>query len=731
MEPMARFLLLAHILFLLAGASQGLCAERPVIIQADLFADPSRELRIEDVVKPGFADRFVPIVFPASLGKDQSAYWVRLRVRFPNDSRTTKWALDLNWDYLRSLSCYTAGPVPAAFFVSGDWNVHVDSAIPLPAPHQELAEYYVRLIGYGGLNLNPEILTERASLERARIGDRLLWAFFGILFAMFVYNAFIYFFLKDVSYLWYILHIAFSTWYYVFSNGFAPGIPGESPGFVFFTQIKLFIVNTAFMFLTITMFTRSFLRTKGERPRLDMILRIQTYLCGGFAVLSILIHPVSALTIGPFLGVTTSFTVLFCSLARLFQGFKPAAVFVPGWLVYITFGMIHSMTWMGVVPANTLTVYGPEIGSAVEVLVMSLALAYRVRTLQKEKEATEREKIMLAENSALFTLLLDHSKLGIGLVKDGVFSWANNALQAMAGKNGRLKGTPLGDIDGFETLLDAGTPGPAGEGLVREGAVTVNGASRELRALGQPVDLPASEHGAVWVIEDVSEQKRLERFREDLDQIARHDLKSPLAAIRGLQSAVEEAGPLTREQKRALDMIGRSANQGLQSLTTALALYRIEAGKFARGASTTDLLVAIAGAINELAPYQRSEGKTVRVGAEGSLECACAVQGEKELVHTVLVNLLKNALEALPPGGEANVVIAAESSFIRVRIANPGAIPLEIRDRFFEKFATSGKKKGSGLGAYSARAIARALGGDATLDQAEGVVTVTVSFVKA
>jgi len=101
------------------------------------------------------------------------------------------------------------------------------------------------------------------------------------------------------------------------------------------------------------------------------------------------------------------------------------------------------------------------------------------------------------------------------------------------------------------------------------------------------------------------------------------------------------------------------------------------------------------------------------------------------MVHAILVNLIKNALEALPGPGETTVSISLDGQ-VRVDIANPGEVPAEVRDRFFEKYATAGKDAGTGLGTYSARLMARAMGGDVELDCSRpGQTTVSVRFVRA
>ena len=84
-----------------------------------------------------------------------------------------------------------------------------------------------------------------------------------------------------------------------------------------------------------------------------------------------------------------------------------------------------------------------------------------------------------------------------------------------------------------------------------------------------------------------------------------------------------------------------------------------------------------------------------------------AIAIDRHRIHRVLVNLLANALEAMPHGGTIHVsaVSARSSVLIRVRDTGPG-IPPEIRDRLFQPFATAGKANGIGLGlAFSRQAV--------------------------
>ena len=107
---------------------------------------------------------------------------------------------------------------------------------------------------------------------------------------------------------------------------------------------------------------------------------------------------------------------------------------------------------------------------------------------------------------------------------------------------------------------------------------------------------------------------------------------------------------------------------------------------------------------------------------------AFIVQAEELLCHSMFANLIKNAIEAAPESSRISVSFERGDT-PRVCIHNSGAVPENIRDRFFEKYATSEKEGGTGLGTYSARVIAETMGGRIALDTSdENGTAITVHF---
>jgi signal transduction histidine kinase len=104
------------------------------------------------------------------------------------------------------------------------------------------------------------------------------------------------------------------------------------------------------------------------------------------------------------------------------------------------------------------------------------------------------------------------------------------------------------------------------------------------------------------------------------------------------------------------------------------------------------------------------------------------VQGEPLLYYSMLGNLLKNALEASPTGKSVTFRFK-NADPMQVSLRNRGSVPEIIRDRFFQKFSTAGKKHGTGLGTYSARLIAELHGARMSVDTSvPDFTTVVIAF---
>jgi PAS domain S-box-containing protein len=226
---------------------------------------------------------------------------------------------------------------------------------------------------------------------------------------------------------------------------------------------------------------------------------------------------------------------------------------------------------------------------------------------------------------------------------------------------------------------------------------------------------------------DIRALKRAEALRADVERIARHDLKTPLNAIINAPRLLLSREDVSDEDKALLRMIEEAGYRMLRLVNLSLDLYKMESGAYMLEPREVDLLPVFDKLRFELQGLLAAQRVELELRSASPEETRFLVWAEELLCYTLLANLLKNAIEASPAGARACVELYECAGSACVTIRNQGELSERMRARLFEKYATSGKEGGSGLGAYSARLIGRTLGGDVFLDEAPpGEVRITV-----
>jgi CheY-like chemotaxis protein len=216
--------------------------------------------------------------------------------------------------------------------------------------------------------------------------------------------------------------------------------------------------------------------------------------------------------------------------------------------------------------------------------------------------------------------------------------------------------------------------------------------------------------------------REAEALKEEVRRITRHDLKAPLTAIIGMPQAMmydENLTPMQREYCRVIESAGYRM---LNMVNMSLDLFKMERGTYELEPRPVELLALIDRITLEVTSTLESGELTlaVRLG-DRPVEKGQTflVRGEELLCYTLLCNLIKNALEASPNGGTVTVTLAEEDPERVIRVHNLGAVPEPIRGTFFDKYATSGKRGGTGLGTYSARLVTEAMGGSIAMETSD------------
>jgi two-component system phosphate regulon sensor histidine kinase PhoR len=236
-----------------------------------------------------------------------------------------------------------------------------------------------------------------------------------------------------------------------------------------------------------------------------------------------------------------------------------------------------------------------------------------------------------------------------------------------------------------------------------------------VRAIDPGSAVPPKISGAVVVLHDVTELRRLERVRQDFVANVSHEFKTPLTAIQGFtETLLGGALDDPKNNVRFLHIIRNHAVRLARLTDDLLKLARIEAGKMEVEFFSVGLMELIEGCAETALMKANKKQITLDIEIPPGLP---PVRGDAELLKDVLQNLLDNAIQYTPNGGRIHVTAEAGPRDATVTVADTGiGIPLADQERIFERFyrvdaARSREAGGTGLGLSIAKHIMEAHGG--------------------
>jgi two-component system NtrC family sensor kinase len=266
-------------------------------------------------------------------------------------------------------------------------------------PKNEDVAIYLKII-----SVNKTIIT--ASVNDLTVIDRLInkeniifGIFTGTILGLFFYNLFLFFSVRDKIYLIYVFHTIL-VWFAQSS------ILGYTLELIWpeseWLKLRAGVIFSSMVSLVGIWFLRVFLSTKHFVPKLDKGFYF-IFMVYGYILINAFFFSIT-LSYQVLLG-TQSIVVLYVllvALSVLRLGYSPARYYLLAWSVFMIGIFLFVFSEMGIIPTNILTAYIMPLGSALEVVLLSFALADKINILKKEKEDEQAEKLkILNENEEL------------------------------------------------------------------------------------------------------------------------------------------------------------------------------------------------------------------------------------------------------------------------------------------------------------------------------------------
>ncbi len=502
-----------------------------------VLEDVNRQLTLEDVLLPVQQARFKPVAQGGSstnFGLTRSAYW--LKVQLPTLPGTPEaWLLEVAYPALDRLDLYTSNPNGHFDHQSGgdlrpfDSRVipHRHHVLPIVLGAGQVNTLYLRVESEGTLSVPTRLWQAPALWLNDQAEYSLLSLYFGLLVGLLLYNLLLFCSVRDPAYL---IYAAFAG-SMALAQAALTGLGGQFlwPGQLWWNSVSP-PVGMSLSAIFGLLFARNFL---GSASRMPWMNRSMLTLVGGWllTLLAAVLLPyrVSSMMV-TVLAVISVTTVVLSGVLSVRHRHPGARYFLTAWAVLLLGVVTLVMHNTGVLPSNLLTANALLIGSALEMVLLSFALADRINVARAEKEqaqaASRAEHAMveaLSQSQEQYRkvllereTILESSMVGIAfLSSNGRFRWANQTMLEIFGADDQ----PQTSMEPFylsrEEYLRVG-----GEVAVstREGQAyqtelqmrRYDGSLIWISLSGRAVNQRDLSEGTVWVLTDITRRKELE-----------------------------------------------------------------------------------------------------------------------------------------------------------------------------------------------------------------------------
>ncbi|MFJ4347340.1 7TM diverse intracellular signaling domain-containing protein [Pseudomonas sp. NPDC089401] len=395
-------ILLLGLLPMLAGAVDFDAQTRhlPLGKVMQVYEDRAGSASIAQVSAPVFANRFrTHHADVLNAGYSTSVFWLKVDLHYTASADATprQWLLELAYPPMDHLELYLpdGNGVFRLAQRTGDALPYDSRQIrqnnylfELPLEPGQSTTAYLRLHSQGSVQAPLSLWSAEAYMEDQPTRLYVLGMIYGVLLVMLVYNLFLYLSVRDVSYLYYILYIGSFGLYQVSVNGAGVAYLWPDSPWWANAATPLFI-GAAGLFGC--QFARHFLQLGKLSRGLDRLL--QLLMLGGALVMVLAVSLRYGIALRMATGLALLFTVSIFSagLYAWVRGLRVARWFIIAWTAFLLGGLVNTLMVLGYLPNVFITMYASQLGSALEVALLSLALADRINSMREQQAQTLRD----------------------------------------------------------------------------------------------------------------------------------------------------------------------------------------------------------------------------------------------------------------------------------------------------------------------------------------------------
>ena len=678
-------------------------------------------------------------------GFTDSTYWFKVEL---NNMRTTEsnWIVNVSYPMLDEIGFYLVeNDLIISSMVTGDKQVftqrqiaHRNFLFPLKLDADSTYHLYIRTKSTSAIQLPISLWEHNEFWENEQLQLIIEVLYIGSILILIIYNFVLSLALREKSYLYYVCFSLAMLFFYSSKQGFAyqylfPNTP--------YWQDYLNYISISTLCIFSTLFSKNFLSIRTTVPKPFHHLDI-------FIVISLII-----LAAGFFLPYSTGvrahmawscFVAIFWLLLGIKEwnrGNSSALLFVVSWGALIVGAIILMMNRSGYIPRSLVSEYSFQIGSIIQVTLISLALAMRI---QKERDQkTKAINVALEANKQALQDVARYQRLYLSSM-DGIFKCDRNHRFIHANPSmAKILGfdSPETLLDSVDSFMDQFFSRNTGEEYITQ-----------LKEMGKlscyEIEMVTAEGDTLWAnlflrldskrngefayegtlhdITDVVEKEQAEEHRAQATAATEakshflanmsHEIRTPLTAIIGCAESMRDDELSQSEYHYNNSTIIRSGHHLLHVINEILDISKIEANKLDIESLPVDLpgLIAEIGSLLSL----RARSKNLAINIQYEFPIPKTITTDFTRLKQILLNLCGNAIKFTDSGGITITVSCdreANEVFFKVTDTGIGLTPSQ-QERIFNDFtqaesSTSRMHGGTGLGLSIAKRLSEILGG--------------------
>nr|WP_295784369.1 7TM diverse intracellular signaling domain-containing protein [Rhodoferax sp.] len=734
-------------LLLLAGGAQCVAAQTGtanignndsyVLSRAfTFFEDTSTRLSLDDILQSATQSRFKPVSQSSTstnFGPTQSAIWLRVQLQTEADA-PTRWMLEVANPPLDRLDLYVSNAKGGYDHQSGGDYLpfdqrsvaHRNHVKPISLVPGTESTLYLRVVSQGTVSVPTALWQPRALWQSDQKTYSVFSLYFGQLLGLVFYNLMLFLSVRDRAYLLYVVFVACVGLSQVASSGLGPQFVW--PQVLWLNDIA---TNTAYAGSGVfgLMFVRNFLASKAKMPRLDRIMQVGI---GMWAVATCLIpflghRPVVVIVTGLALG--SALTVVCAGALSIYRRHPGAKYFGFAWLALILGILTLTAHNYGLLPSNLFTTNAMLIGSALEMVLLSFALADRINVARRERELalarvmSERAMVQaLQQSQERYRAVIEHIGEGMVVVQNERIVFVNfrateilDATKSEIIEDGLLQRIHADDRAALNERIRLRLMGEVLPDEHHQVRLELPGQDTKWLEFGDNLvpwdggqgllvfflDVTQRHNAELETRAAVERQQRLNDLRSRFIAMTSHEFRTPLATILSAQDLLQSySDRLPQDEKLELyDMIRAGVNRMTRMLERILLLGQAEAHMLECKPQDIDLAALCAELVAEAKTQQPASRCEVFVDCAPELHDR---QFDDTLLRHIFGNLLSNAIKYSPVGGQVRLKVCAQGTQTVFEVSDQGiGIPHdEIEDLFesFHRASNVGDIQGTGLG---------------------------------